>query len=343
MHFRKFLSSLVFIVLSACSTFSSGRGTDGYYEAGDHEFSLRVDGLDRRVLVHVPASYRSFVPHPIVFALHGGGGNADGSVEYFELNELADQEGFIAAYPEGTGRRVFGKLFGSWNAGRCCAPALDQGVDDVGYFEAVIELLDRNFNIDQDRVYVMGMSNGAQMSYRLACEIADKIAAIAASGSTGSYEPCIPTRPVPVLHIQGRLDPCSPYQGGQCGGCMADLLTKLGFTVEKRLWTCGSVPDYLQQWSRLNQCRGEAQQWNENRSAQCVSYDRCENGAEVVLCTVEGMGHTWAGRSSYAADACVRNPEGDVCNTWIEIVGPLGEGFPANETIWAFFERHPRR
>jgi polyhydroxybutyrate depolymerase len=274
-------------------------------------------------------------------ALHGGGGNAEGSVDYFQLNEKSDQEGFIVVYPEGTGRRVLGKLFGSWNAGRCCAPGMDEQVDDVGYFANLLEVLKADFNLDPRRTYVLGMSNGAQMAFRLACELANDIAAIGTSGSIGSYDECNPSRPVPVLHIQGREDPCSLFYGGECGGCVAELLNKLGIPAKARFWTCQPVPEYLLLWSQFNNCSDRVDTTYRNGNASCITYQDCQEDAEVTLCTVEVMGHTWPGRSTYGAPSCSTNPQGNICEVWKETVGALSDDIDANDMMWDFFEMHP--
>lgn len=110
----------------------------------------------RTYKVHVPPGYSQDKPTPVVIAFHGGGGNAKGSVEYFRLNTKSDEEGFIVVYPEGTGPLVKGEIFGSWNAGRCCPPAMDNNVDDVGFVEEMIEKLGGNFNVNESRIYAAG-------------------------------------------------------------------------------------------------------------------------------------------------------------------------------------------
>ncbi|NIS81243.1 MAG: hypothetical protein GTO14_13800 [Anaerolineales bacterium] len=331
------------LLISSCTRINPDKKPYAAFTAGDHNFSIVVDGLKRVYIVHIPPSYDTKTPTPLLFALHGGGGNASGSVDYFQLNEKADREGFLVVYPEGTGRRVLGRMFGSWNAGSCCAPALDNEVDDVAFFESLIQKLETDFHVDVKRVFVLGMSNGAQMAFRLACELSDRIAAIATSGSIGSYDACQPARPIPVIHIQGVEDPCSPYEGGECGGCMADLLSKLGIPVEKRIWPCVSVPDYMQTWSEWNQCEDQTEVAFQNGDATCITYLDCPQDAEITLCTVEGMGHTWAGRETYGAESCHSNPDGYVCRVWIETVGALSDALIANDVIWDFFVRHPMR
>ncbi|MEA1924864.1 MAG: PHB depolymerase family esterase [Candidatus Altiarchaeota archaeon] len=311
---------------------------------GDYDFSLDHDGLTRKYIVHVPHSYDNKTPTPAVIAFHGGGGNAERSVEYFRLNDKSDEEGFIVVYPEGTGKIVKGEVFGSWNAGRCCPPAADNNVDDVGFIRKMIEKLDEDFSIDEGRVYATGMSNGALMSYKLACELSDKIAAIAPSGGHDSFDECNPSRPVPVMHFHGTEDPCAFYEGGECGGCMSEFLSKMGLPVKTgKLWDCTSVPNYINQWKQINGCSDKTEITFQNRNATCVTYQECQDNAEVTLCTIEGMGHTWPGRTTYSAEACKTRPNGYMCRLWKEAVGTLSDDINANDAMWEFFKKHPEK
>ncbi|OYT27445.1 MAG: hypothetical protein B6U97_01610 [Candidatus Altiarchaeales archaeon ex4484_96] len=172
-------------------------------EKGDFSFSIEHDGLDRKYIVYVPTSYDG-ERMPLVLAIHGGAGNAEDSIRYFQLNNLSDQEGFFVVYPEGTGPQIMGRVYGSWNGGNCCGPALDNNVDDVGFIRELIDRITDDYNIDEERIYATGMSNGAIMSYALACHLSDKIAAIAPVGSIGHYRECIQNRLVPVMHFTGQ-------------------------------------------------------------------------------------------------------------------------------------------
>lgn len=311
------------------------------YSAGDHDFSLIHDGLKRIYKVHVPRSYNIHKKIPVVLAFHGGGGDAEGSVKYFDLNTKADEEGFIAVYPEGTGKIVDGKLFGSWNAGRCCPPAMDNHIDDVGFISNMIDQLKSDFQIDEKRIYATGMSNGALMSYRLACELSEKIAAIAPSGGHDALDRCQPSRPVPVLHIHGKEDPCAFYEGGSCGGCIAKFLNKLNIPAQPHTWACGSVPEYVDDWKQINECSDDSKVIYQNRGAVCNQFIHCKNDSEITLCTVESMGHVWPGHKTYSAKACKTNPEGYFCGLWVETVGSLSDDIIANDLIWDFFKKHP--
>src|SRR5579863_10672676 len=116
---------------------------------GDHLRPLEFDGRTRTYLVHVPAKYDPSRPTPVVLAVHGGGTNAKTMVRFCGMNETADREGFLVVYPNGTGRNP--NLL-TWNAGNCCAYAMRENVDDVGFVRALLNELPRAANVDSKRV-----------------------------------------------------------------------------------------------------------------------------------------------------------------------------------------------
>jgi len=122
--------------------------------AGDHDRSLTVGAAARTYLVHVPPRVSEGRPLPVVLAFHGGGGNAAGFKAYAGLDALADREGFVVVYPDGSGR--LGRRLLTWNAGGCCGYAAAQNVDDVGFALAVLRDVARNVSIDPARVYSTG-------------------------------------------------------------------------------------------------------------------------------------------------------------------------------------------
>ena len=177
---------------------------------GDHTRTLQHDGRARSYIVHVPPKYDA-KPTPVVLAFHGGGSNAEQMVRFCGLNEKADKEGFIVVYPNGTGRieRML-----TWNGGNCCAYAMWNNVDDVGFTRALLDDLATVANIDTKRVFATGISNGGIMCYRLASELSDRIAAIASVAGTMGVKTCNPKRPVPVMHFHGTEDKFLPFKGG---------------------------------------------------------------------------------------------------------------------------------
>jgi polyhydroxybutyrate depolymerase len=169
--------------------------------------SLTVSGLNRNYVVHVPKGYELNTPLPVVLALHGATMNGPMMAWFSGLNRKADEAGFIAVYPNGTGTR---SSF-TWNGGDCCGSAMQNNVDDVGFISALLNNLTRLYQVDARRVYVTGMSNGAVMAYRLAAELSDRIAAIAPVAGAVGTKPIQPNRPVSVLHFHGTEDEYIPF------------------------------------------------------------------------------------------------------------------------------------
>src|SRR5690242_10023460 len=185
---------------------------------GDYRFSFAYDGIRREYLVHVPKSYRG-APTPMLVALHGGGGDADFQADdsKYKLISKSEAAGFIAVFPNGYSRFPSGAL-ATWNAGACCGAAQKNNVDDVGFIREVIARVERQARIDQKRIFATGMSNGAMMSWRLACE-APEIRAIApVEGTDNTTSRCVPQHPVAVIEFHAADDPNVPFNGGVGAG-----------------------------------------------------------------------------------------------------------------------------
>lgn len=287
-------------------------------KSGDYDFTIQHNGTQRRYLVHAPASYDKSKPTPVVMVFHGGGSNPEGIMKQSQMNKKSDSAGFIAVYPAGTGPKLLGKTVGTWNAGRCCGYAKDNKIDDVGFVEAVLDDLGTKFNIDNKRIYSTGHSNGALFSYRLACELSDRIAAIAPNSAQDSLDNCMPSRKVSVMHFHGTADPSAFYNGGHCGGRTKD-----------EGWDCSSVEDYIKKWSQINGCENRTKVIYQNGNATCISYEGCDEGSEVILCSITGAGHTWPGGQELFDTSA-----------WREMVGAISYDISANDMMWEFFKRH---
>lgn len=311
------------------------------HKTGDRTFHLTHDQRKRKYILHLPSSISAGHPVPLVIALHGGGGNASESVKYFQFNSLADTEGFIVAYPEGTGVRMGGKKILSWNAGRCCGPAMDENVDDVGFLAEMIRRISKDFNIDARRIYMLGFSNGSQMAYRFACERSEMVSAVALGGTVGTFDGCRFTRPVPVFYFEGTLDPCSPPQGAEeCGGCLPDFFNRIGIPAKRFTYRCDSNQAFLEKLKTLNTCTDSYETTHPAKDVECRTYGQCSNGSEIISCIIDGGGHTWPGRTTYEIMACQRRPNGRICQEWKKAVGPLIPDFNVNTPIWNFFKAH---
>jgi polyhydroxybutyrate depolymerase len=253
---------------------------------GDHTRSLEVDKRPRTYIVHVPKSYDGSKPYPVVLVFHGGGSNAEGMVKFCGLNETADKHGFVVVYPNGTGRLE--KQLLTFNGGNCCGYAMNEKVDDVAFTRALLDELAKVVKVDQKRIYATGMSNGGIMAYKLASELADRIAAIAPVGGPMGTETCSPKRPVPVIHFHGTDDQFAPFKGGKGKGVSGTDFFSVDHSVNA--------------WVKANGCKFEpvltkiADKAKDGTTATIKTYGGGKDGAEVVLVAIEGMGHTWPGQ-----------------------------------------------
>jgi polyhydroxybutyrate depolymerase len=292
--------------------------------AGDHDRSLAIGGATRTYIARVPPRVSEGRPLPVVVAFHGGGGNASGFKAYAGLDALADREGFVVVYPDGTGR--LGRRLLTWNAGGCCGYAAAQNVDDVGFALAVLRDVARHVSVDPTRIYATGHSNGAMMAYRLAIEAADRIAAIAPVAGAMQATSFPPARPVPVLHIHSVDDPRALYTGGLGPPFPGTQSRVIHRAVEPELlrWIghdrCPAEPRTVEQ--RITPARGGA----EHRATLLV-WGPCAGGAEVQLWKLAGAGHGWPGGR-------VRLPE--------SIIGPETNTIDAAFEIWRFVSRFRR-
>lgn len=343
--FKPFLAvAAVAAAAFLCLGFTPSEARRRAYGPGDYDFSLKTGGLSRTFVVHVPPGYDANKPLPLVIAFHGGGGTAHAAVRYFRLNKKADEAGFIVVYPQGTGRVLAGHTFGTWNAGGCCGSAESRRADDVGFVRAMIKKLEQYFLIDGRRIYATGYSNGAQMAFRLACELSDVIAAVAAGGSVGLLDDCRPKRPVPIFLFAGTRDPCSPHLGSsQCGNCLTAFFRSLGVPAKNsNAYECGSVSAYLEKWAKLDGCPSASRSTSRRGDTVCTSYGPCKGNTQVTACVTEGAGHNWPGNTGYGIAACDNRPQGYVCRQWKRAVGPLNLDYDATYAVWEFLKRYTR-
>ena len=197
---------------------------------------------DRPITVHVSPGYEASTPAPLLVLLHGFGASGEIQSAYLGLEEPVDANGMLYVYPDGTENRI-GRRF--WNAtDACCAGPVSDEVDDSAYLAAVIAKVRSQYNVDARRIYVMGHSNGGFMSYRMACDHADVIAAVASIEGATFADPdaCAPPEPVAALQVHGTKDGTIGYEGGKITGTAYPSATE---TVE--MWAayngCSLTPD----------------------------------------------------------------------------------------------------
>lgn len=274
--------------------------------------SITVASESRSFLVHLPKDRESEANLPVVIVFHGGGGNADSMAKMTGLNALADEEGFIAVYPEGTGR--FPRRL-TFNGGICCGYAMENEIDDVAFTGAILDELESRHKIDASRVYLTGLSNGGIVSYLIASELSARIAAIAPVGGTMGTETASPARPVPLLHVHGTADEFLPVAGG------------FGKNGRTEFY---SVDHSLKNWILANQCSvvPEFTILPDSEEDGCIVHQYRwppldKEGAEVVYLKIVNGGHTWPG-SENSPPAL-----GRVCSD-----------IDVNRVIWDFFSAH---
>jgi polyhydroxybutyrate depolymerase len=171
--------------------------------------SIMHDGIQRDYILYVPAIYDGNTNVPLVLNFHGFGSTANEQMQYGDFRDIADTEGFLLVHPEGT--LLNGEQH--WNVGNFTAGS---AADDVGFTEALIDQLANLYAINLDKVYATGMSNGGYMSFLLACQLSEKIAAIASvtgSMTPVTYNACNTQHPTPILQIHGTSDSVVPYNG----------------------------------------------------------------------------------------------------------------------------------
>ena len=298
------------------------------FEAGSEGWiEFERDDRTRRCLVHVGAAVEPESLAPLVLVFHGAGANADWQKGYCGLAREADREGYIAAFPDGTGR--LGRWLLTWNAGSCCGYATSEGVDDVAFIDELLDRLLRELPVDASRVYAVGLSNGGMMCYRLARELPDRIAAIGVvSGTHLGDPPASRDRAVPVIHFHGTEDRLVPFEGGS----PREWMPTHGFRSapdSASLWAnhagCEPTPDVTELPDRAEDgTRVRRRSWTGGR-----------DGSRVVLYEIEGGGHTWPGRVFFAGIAA------PAWSRRFSLLGRTSEDIDANALLWEFFRAHP--
>ena len=274
--------------------------------AGDQVRRITSGGRTRTYLLHLPPGSAPDRPAPLLLMFHPALATGRWFADLTGMSAAADPDGYVVAYPDGYRR--------TWNAGNCCGPAHRDGVDDVGFARDVIDDVSGIVRVDPARTYAAGFSNGGAMAYRLACEMADRFAAITVASAAFHVDPaaCRPSRPVSVLHFHGRADPIAPYAGGP------GAVEQTGPQVP--------VETTIATWVRLNGCVAQPRTELHRGQATLRTYPGCRGGTAVSLCVIENMGHQWPGARQAGRDAA----------------GPTTQDVAATPMALEFFRAHHR-
>ncbi len=287
----------VVLFLSACSArdsvVDSGAYTPG--ASGDEQFAppraystgwnvIDYDGRPREFLLHVP---EDLAPNaPLVFVLHGYTDSADAIQRYSQMSALADQERFVVVYPQGT---IDAAGYAYWEVGYAFH---DGSVDDVGFLLSLRALLIADQGLDPTRVYATGMSNGADMMYRLACEVPEAFAAVApVAGCLMGWltDSCVPNPEIPLFEIHGTADRTTPWEGDLEGSggwgpyygteaSVGHFVDAYGLEVEEQ----EALPDLHP---------------DDGSTVAATRWSSSQTPTEVWLYTIAGGGHVWPGQS----------------------------------------------
>ena len=264
--------------------------------------SVIHDGIQRDYILYIPAIYDGSADFPLVLNFHVFGSNANEQMFYGDFRDIADTEGFLLVHPQGT------SLNGSqyWNVGS--PGSSGSTIDDVGFTEALIDELANLYTINLDRVYATGMSNGGFMSFLLACQLSEKIAAIASvtgSMTLDTYDNCNAQHPTPILQIHGTSDNIVPYNGNT--GSL-------------------SIDDVISYWVNYNNCDTNPTittfpdlDPSDGSIVEHIVYTGGDNASTTEHMKVIGGGHTWPGS--------------------VFILPGTNQDINASNEIWEFFSR----
>ena len=230
--------------------------------------SILINGTYRNFITYVPSIYQPSQPTPLIFNLHGRTSTAWQQMWYGDFRDIADTANFIIVHPQGL---LDNTGVTHWNLGQ-------SNIDDIGFLNSLYSHLVSNYNINLDQVYSTGMSNGGYMSYYLACNMNDKIAAIASvTGAMGSFTQlnCNPNHPTPVMEIHGTADFTVPFN---------DIINGIEYWRDYN--NCNLISDTTLM-PDVN--------FGDVSTVKHIVYNNGDNGVTTELFKVINGGHTWPG------------------------------------------------
>jgi len=247
------------------------------------------DGRTRRYRIYVPSAIPSGTSVPLVIALHGGLGTSSQFEANSGLNGFAESNRFIAVYPDGVGNQPDGSGYQTWNGGYCCGPAATQSIDDITFIRNVVTDLRNSLPVNSSRVYALGHSNGGILSYRIACELSDVVAAIGVQAGSNVVPDCRPALPVSVFHLHGTSDTNMPISGGKGSGLSTTVFVSARSAVDAM--------------TTVNGCNVASPRSlvASNSDVTALSWTNCKSNSEVRFVTVKNATHAWMGHAAQSA------------------------------------------
>ncbi len=260
----------------SCSTYQSNNGSGSTLNC-----TIVHDNITRQFFVYVGSGYQS--NSPVLFVLHGYTSRGLWIMNYSGFQSIADDTGFIAIYPQGTLLPATGQTH--WNVGGWTTSST---TDDVGFINSVINFLNDEYSIDPKRIYSTGMSNGGYMSFKLACDLSSRIAAVVSvtgSMTNQTFDGCNPSHSTSVAQIHGLQDTVVSYAGN-------------GFSKP--------IEEVMDYWVSNNNCESEpdtSEISGSNGGGTHDVYSSCDNETNVELYLMTNMGHTWPNLNNHDLQA----------------------------------------
>ena len=283
---RRALSALV-ILAAACSADAIfGTVSDNAVPPGTTAHELIVGSLSRSYLLHVPAARRhtktgATRPYPLMLLLHGSSGDAAAIEHASNMDALAEQDTFIVAYPNGS-HGASGLFPSDWNAGACCGAAAREEIDDIGFLDALIRVLEHALPIDTLHVYIGGFSDGGRMAYHAACQLSERIAAIAVVSGSLLDPSCTPAKSVALIAIHGTADDQVAY----------DDSALTAPPLRAPLAARDSMPSSVRFWIAENNCTsGVAASFAAD--VRRYTFNGCTAPGQVIFYSIAGGLHAW--------------------------------------------------
>lgn len=285
--------------------------------------TIRVGNLSRAYF-----SERTSVgeARPLIIALHASGSSGSLMARATGLTEIAEAAGYMIVYPNGTGLAIDAR---TWNSGGCCGYAQMHKVDDVAFLRALVEKLSKDGLADPQRVYLVGVSNGGMMAYRMAAEAPGLFKAVAVVSAVLDVSPETVKAPMPVLHIHGSEDPFIPFLGG-IGKQEVSQLPRI------------SVARTIETWVKANGAEPRPavtdipDSANDGTTIRQYTYRSKTDPQSVVLYEVKGGGHAWPGAVIPIVNGGKSSQNMDASRTVVDFFNAHGGGRsdePADENL----------